>query len=413
MSENIPSRPRIPFFDNLRNLIIVSVVVIHSGSSYANLVPLWPMLDESRSQFFDIFLLIWDIFGIPVLYFIAGYFVLPTLHRKKSVGLFLKSKFKHLGIPFVLFLFFVLPVVFYLIKYAGSEKFSISLLDYWIQFVLMAADFKVGYFNPNDIFDQGHLWFVSLLIFFFILFALAYQLKTKLIPGRLESNEKPSPSDSKAVIFTLLFVGFATAFGSILVSLFFPDSARVNIGNIIFFQPVKFPVYFGYFLFGVYAYSRNWFVQTELPGRILTWLAVCIVLSLAFLGTLDAFMKAGPPYNLKMTVIVYILSSFLCLSYLILLVKFSARHWNNASKINQRFARNSFYIYLVHIPFVLILQFLFLNWDISIFVKFGIVSVVSIALSYAISQYLISPAPKLSIVLLLSGFVLFLVFMTP
>jgi glucan biosynthesis protein C len=413
MSENLPSSPRIPFFDNIRYLIIFTVVVMHAGSAYSNLVPLWPMPDESKSKSFDVILLIWDIFGMPVLFFIAGYFALPSLRRKKSVGLFLKSKFKHLGIPFVLFLFFVLPVIFYLLKYSRSEISAISPLEYWFQFVLMAADLKVRYFQPSDIFNQGHLWFVSLLIFFFVLFALAYRLKTKLMHGKFESNEKQSSPDAKAVILTLLFVGLATAFGSILVSLFFSDSIQVSIGSILVFQPVKLPMYFGYFLFGIYACSRNWFVQRDLPGPILMWLTACIVFSLAFLDILDAFVKAGPPYSFKILVTVWILSSFLCLAYFVLLSKFAFRHWNSTSKINQSFARNSFYIYLVHVPIVLALQFFFLSWNIPVFVKIIIISVISIALSYAISQYLINPAPKLSIVLLLSGFILFLVFMAP
>jgi len=111
MIENLPSRSRIHFLDNLRCLMILSVVVLHAGLAYSNLVPWWPVLDASRSQFFDIFLLIRDTFGIPVLYFIAGYFTLPTLRRRKSAGLFLTSKFKRLGIPFVLSLFFIVPIM--------------------------------------------------------------------------------------------------------------------------------------------------------------------------------------------------------------------------------------------------------------------------------------------------------------
>jgi hypothetical protein len=393
--------------------MILSVVVLHAGLAYSNLVPWWPVLDVSRSQFFDIFILIWDTFGIPVLYFIAGYFTLPTLRRRKSVGLFLSSKFKRLGIPFVLSLFLIVPLMPYLGQYTRSENSAISPLEIWIQFVFKATDFKVGYLKPSDIFSHGHLWFVSLLILFFVLFALAYKIKTKLKPDQLESNEINSPPKTKAVILTLIFVGLATALGSILVLRFFSDSSWVNICNILIFQPVRLPLYFGYFLFGIYVYSRNWFVQRDLLGPIIMWLTACIVLSLAFLGAIDAFVKTNPPYNIQMVVTYYMLRSFLCLSFLCLLITFAFRHWNHTSGINQSFSRNSFYIYLIHMPIILILQLFFLNWNISIFVKFTIISALSIILSYAISQYLIKPTPKLSIVLLVSGFILFSVFMAP
>ena len=157
MNENLPSPPRIPFLDNLRSLLILSVVVLHSGLAYSNLVPWWPVLDSSRSQFFDIFLLIRDVFGMPVLYFIAGYLALPTLRRRKSVGLFLRSKFKRLGIPFVLSLFFIVPIMPYLGQYTRSENSGISLFEIWIQFLFRATDLKVGYLKPSDIFSHGHL----------------------------------------------------------------------------------------------------------------------------------------------------------------------------------------------------------------------------------------------------------------
>ena len=142
-------------------------------------------------------------------------------------------------------------------------------------------------------------------------------------------------------------------------------------------------------------------------------LTACIVLSLAFLGVIDAFVKTNPPYNIQIVLTYHMLKSFLCLSFLCLLITFMFRYWNSASRINQSLARNSFYIYLVHMPLVLFLQIFFLNWNISIFVKFAIILTFSIVLSYAISQYLIEPAPKLSIVLLLAGFFLVSIFMAP
>lgn len=398
MNENLPSHPRIFFLDNLRYLMILSVVVLHAGLAYSNLVPWWPVLDSSRNQFFDIFLLIRDTFGMPVLYFIAGYLALPTLHRRKSVGSFLKSKFKRLGIPFILSLFFIVPIMPYLGQYTRSENSAISPFEIWIQFVFGATDLKIGYLKPNDIFSHGHLWFVSLLIFFFVLFALAYQIKITFRPDKLESNEIKSPPKTKTVILTLIFVGLATGLGSIFVSRFFPNSSWVNICNILIFKPVRLPLYFGYFLFGIYVYLRDWFVQRDLPSSVIMWLTACIVLSLAFLGALDTFVKTNPPYNIQIIVTYHMLHSFLCLSFFCLLITFAFRYWNSGSRINQSFARNSFYIYLIHMPIVLILQFFFLNWNISIFVKFAIISALSILLSYTISQYLIKSRPKISIV---------------
>ena len=89
---------RLLFFDNVRSLAVLLVVLFHAAISYSNVVPWWYVVDSSRSQLFDVFTAILAVFVMPVLFFVAGYFALPSLQHKGPTA-FLKSKFKRLGIP--------------------------------------------------------------------------------------------------------------------------------------------------------------------------------------------------------------------------------------------------------------------------------------------------------------------------
>lgn len=415
MNKTARSYPRIPFLDNLRSLMVLLVVVFHAGLSYSNKSRWWPVPDANKSSFFDNFIFIYDSFGLEVLYFIAGYFALPTLHRKLNAGFFVKSKLKSLGIPFVICVFFIVPIMPFLGRYARAINPSVNFWESWVQFVAGATDLKITYFEPGEIFfrfSHGHLWFISLLLFFFIIFALGHKIGAMFKPESHESCAKNKPPQIKTVIFTLIAVGLATAFGSILVSLFFPTKGWANIYNVLIFRPVRLPSYFGYFIFGIFAYSKNWFTQKDLPGPIMVWLAGCILLSYAYLGPIRTLFVTHQADNIQIVVAYHILRSFLGLSIFCLLTNFAFRYWSNASRINQNLAKSSFYIYLVHLPIVLVLQLILLNLSISIFLKFIIVSILSIFVSYGMSHYIIQRSPKLSIALLLSVFVLTSIFVS-
>jgi len=73
------------FFDNLRYLMVILVLIFHSGASYESIVGLWPYHDPNPKEVIDIIIMILDVFMMSILFFIAGYFALPSL-RKKGIG---------------------------------------------------------------------------------------------------------------------------------------------------------------------------------------------------------------------------------------------------------------------------------------------------------------------------------------
>ena len=70
--------------DNLRYLMVVSVLIYHSIGAYATIAPHW-IVHDTGSLMADMIRELFDVFMMPVLFFIAGYFALDSL-RKKGAG---------------------------------------------------------------------------------------------------------------------------------------------------------------------------------------------------------------------------------------------------------------------------------------------------------------------------------------
>ena len=82
---------RLYFFDNLRACVIVLVIVLHASITYMTYAPQWwYVLDPDNSDVFAMLVLLIDVPLMPILFFLAGYFTLPSL-QKRGVNLFLKE----------------------------------------------------------------------------------------------------------------------------------------------------------------------------------------------------------------------------------------------------------------------------------------------------------------------------------
>ena len=97
----LPIEPFLPFFNTLRTLMVLCVVVFHAACAYVpELVPFWPYHNPEASLMLDIVITFFDVFMMPTLFFISGYFSLMSIERKKALK-FIKGKVKRLILPWV------------------------------------------------------------------------------------------------------------------------------------------------------------------------------------------------------------------------------------------------------------------------------------------------------------------------
>jgi hypothetical protein len=86
--------------------------------------------------------------------------------------------------------------------------------------------------------------------------------------------------------------------------------------------------------------------------------------------------------------------TYLLLSVTLALLSWGARRWNRSGAIARRLSATSYNIYLTHFWFVIVLQEMLLAWSGgSAALKAATVFVVALALSYAVSRWVIGRYP--------------------
>ena len=393
------SSNRVYFFDNLRYFMVLMVVVLHSAGAY-NQNANRPVKDQ-YSIVYDAISLFLDVFLMPSLFFIAGYFALPSLHQKNTWE-FIKSKLKRLGIPFLIGIIIFGPLRNYIWEYS-RDPYPVSLWEHFLRIMNRASVLHLPHY---------YLWFISLLLMFFILFALSHEAKEKLFPGSLRSEEA-IPSKAKVLSITMLF-GIMMAFFGFLLQNFYMEREWVILGNLVQFQVVRIALYILSFSMGVYAFNKRWFENRQAPGHFMVWAVFSVVLYVLLIKTMITSMTNPMLYPMLQMALIQFLRTFLFLAVLFGFISFGVKYWDSASRANRLFAENSYNIYLLHLIIVFLAQLVLVkSIDGFIHLKFLIVCLVSISMSLLISRYAVARFPKAFIAGLVGLFIVLLLTLSP
>jgi glucans biosynthesis protein C len=395
---------RTVFFDNLRSLMVVLVLIFHSGASYGSGVEFWPFHDKDPSKIIDIFMFLCDVFMMAILFFIAGYFTLPDL-RRKGTWRFIKGKLKRLGMPWLVITLIVLPAldyIHYFFYQAGYVLHALSFPEYWALSMKKIAEFYTGwidmsaYWSMTEKFYQRYMWFLSLLLFFFVAFALLHKIKSHI--NRKSDRQNSNPANLKRNVFKALFVTslIMIIFFGLVRFMIYPEFMAFgwfSLGNILQFQFGKLIVYICCFCMGIYSFSRKWFTGNADFGKPWVWAIICFCFfGLNMLALKNLSSSEAPLVSAKIAFCVFY--PLLSLSFLGFFVSWTYKHWNRQTKFNMNLAESSYNMYLVHyiVPFTLPLLLSCLNMPVIF--KFSIVSIATILFSYTVSRFVVKPLSK-------------------
>jgi len=260
-----------------------------------------------------------------------------------------------------------------------------------------------GYLDMTEHFYQRYMWFLSLLLLFLVISWLLYQASEKWgwTSGRHGAGRAPS---NGSVLTALGAVGILSVLLFAPIYLWIsPDPVGIvgswfSLGNLIQFQPAKLVFYASYFGLGIYAYANKWFTRGADLGRPWIWGMICLLLMVAnMLVARTITRSAEPPIGLHLAFVV--LYPFWTLSFLSLFTAFAVRHWNRTGSLGWGLASSSYNMYLVHYVFVMTVPPLLGRWTGGpTMVKFGIVAMLTVLLSYGVSRYILKPYPRLVVV---------------
>ena len=360
-------RPRLYFLDNLRAFVIVMVIVLHASITYMVYAPQWwYVLDPDRSLPFTMLVLLVDVPLMPALFFVAGYFALPSLQRRGLDG-FIREKLVRLAIPWIFAVVFLAPLVTYMIYV--SRDVPMGYLEFW----------STDFWGP--MFQQAVYWFLGVLFACFLFLAWVYAASARL-QASVPRVQQPRGR---------LFVAFIalTAAGSILVSPSYGLDDWQPLGWFLVVQPARIAFYVGYFVLGIYAERRGWFSATGFRPDLGPWGWGCVLTGLAYL----TFRLNGLPTTVPERAAAALLFAAFCLTAVIAGVALFQKWLNRAGPAWRTLSANSFGIYYVHPLILYPLAWVLLDFPAPAVVKATILVLVTLTGSLAVSALVLKRLP--------------------
>jgi len=342
---------RIYFLDNLKVFLAVLVVLHHAAQPYGPGGGWW-IASEPYSIIdyivLGIFMAVNASFFMGLFFMISAYFVPSSLERKGATK-FTKDRLVKLAVPILIFMIGVFPVMGYLLE----GKPSITL---------------------------GHLWFLALLLIFSAVYA-AYWLAKK------PSSKAKRPFTGNAAI-----AAFAVAMALItfVVAIWSPENHWVPLG---LFEPYHLTQYAMLFAAGIIAYREGWIdAIPKATAKLWSRVAILMVILLLVVSAVTDSREFSGGLTLA-SLLGTTWEAFMCVSMCIALLALFQNRFNSQSSIKKALASNTFAVYLIHVPIIVLLQYMLIGVAIDPLAKFAIVGAVGVPLVFAISHYVIRRLP--------------------
>ena len=346
-------RPRLYFLDNLRIFGTAMVIAHHAAQPYGPTGPAWPYGEPVRAEVLGAFFTVNRSFGMSLFFLIAGYFTALSFDRTRPRQ-FVQSRLVRLVPPVI-----GMAVVMTAIALQGARNGETATL--W----------------PVNV---GHLWFVQHLL----IYSLGYVLWRRLrpVPPGPAANPLPPPG-----ALAVIAAGLGLSAVLYLVRLIYPiDVVSFPLG-FIYVAWADVPRDLALFWIGLAAYRHDWL--SRFPTRDgLRWLMVGVILA-----GLVAAMELGLAELLGLTepmgaVLEALWEPLFCFSMCIGLTVLFRERANVTSRLLRRLSDAQYETYLVHVFVVLGIQVALAGWAAPPLVKFAVVTLTGLPLSFLVGGVL-------------------------
>jgi glucan biosynthesis protein C len=347
---------RLAYFDNLRALMVIFVLMVHTAVTYSGIGQWYYVenktLDMGSGLIFGSFQSFNQAYFMSVLFMIAGYFI-PDSLEKKGPAKFIKDRLFRLGIPLLIYILIIHSIT---VKIANP---NIDITAYYINGIKTFG--FVGWTGP--------LWFaLTLLIFtlFYTATRVAFKNPISFTPFTINSIN----------IALLVIIITIPAF---LIRLVMPIGTEI-----INLQLGDFSAYIFMFVFGIivkrlglferisYQAGKKWLALSFLLGYPV-WLLIAV-----FGGPIRGeFLIFG---GLSWQAFAYALwESFTCVTVSIGLIGIFRNRFNRQSKLQKLLSDNAFGAYVFHAPILVIISVSLKSLNLYPLVKFAMVSLIAIS----------------------------------
>ena len=262
---------RLYFLDNLRIALTILVIAHHVGQAYGPTGGSWPIQEAARARILGPFFTVNRSFFMSLFFLISGYLMVMSYDRSRPLA-FVKGRLLRLGVPLLAFFFLVIPLQQYVCHWRmgdlGTMSFGRYYVDAYLGHGVRPAEWKGNWPEMNFL----HLWYVEHLLIVSLCYAALRVVWKRSVPG------KPRRTAKLPGVVTILLFALVLAFASATIRIWYPIDKWIGFLGFIQVAFADVPRDLSFFLLGVIAYRRQWFLgMSNRMGR--TWLLVGLSLA--------------------------------------------------------------------------------------------------------------------------------------
>lgn len=371
------SGSRLYYIDNLKLLLTILVILHHSGQPY--IADVFWTYQSSMGEYvrgLGNFFAVNAAFFMGLFFMLSGFF-LPGSYDRKSKWIFLKSKLMRLGIPVILSLLIMQPVLmfFYYNNFSGNPP--LGFFDYFQSIYFGVGGMPAGFISTIGFPEMnfGHIWFVEHLLLYsllYLLFRLVF--KKKIVPKEQGTFN----------FFYIILIAFLISALTWFVLRYFNQNEWIGLFGFIQIEPAHLPQYLILFITGIVAYHRDWFRKiTPKQGYISFGLGIAMAALICARSILPESISEF------IDTIWFAYESFLAVFLCFGLIVVFRQNIFTTNTFLKTMSSSAYLAYILHYPIVVIVQYLLDKVIIvNAFGKFMTVGIISIIVTFCISWML-------------------------
>ena len=339
------------FLDNLRIALIVLVIAHHVGQAYGPTGGAWPIMEAARSPVLGPFFTVNRSFFMSLFFMIAGYFTVMSVDKHGSRA-FIKDRSLRLGLPTLFWALMMIP----------------------LQLFVFSA--------PAWPLEVAHLWFLEHLLIFSVVYAF-WRMNSK-------SDGEPKPQANPPGYGRIIVFAFLLAIVSAVVRIWFPIDRWVYLLGFIKVAFADVPRDLSFYVIGLAAYRQNWILRFPKKDGFV-WLAVGVTLAIVWYVYALSGKNILHLSDIQLGIIYPIWESLLCCGMCIGLTVLFREYFNLQGNLGSILAKSQYAAYILHVPVVLLFQSLAIGLDWSPFLKFTLVTILSVPTTFLVSNWVRKP----------------------
>jgi peptidoglycan/LPS O-acetylase OafA/YrhL len=363
--------------DAVRGGALLLGVFLHATMSYLPGPQLWVVMDTSRSTGLSVLFYVLHMFRMTVFFLLAGFFARMLLERR-GVGGFIANRAKRIAVPFMIFWPISITAIIAVAIWAAVQANG------------GAAPEGPPPLPPTaETFPLTHLWFLYVLLFLYA-GALALRGVAHLIDrnGALRAHIVDpltrvigGPAGPFLMAIPVALTLDMTPQWYSWFGIPTPDHGVVPNSSALI-------------IYGL-AFAFGWLINRQ-PEILQRWGAYWAAYAIAAIGASAACLLIGgftPSIEVaeqNLTTLSYAaLYAFASWAWTFAIIGMAVRHLSGHSPARRYLADASYWIYLVHLPLVMVLQTAFAPYDWPWFAKYPLILAVAFVIMLASYQWLV------------------------